>query len=100
MTYEEIKKKYESQARKRQATIELARAKVEALKALRQNCIETRELYRSNGGVITYENTQNWNRMTRNITALDAKIRAAEIDLGRVSLGDEGIEELTKKLKI
>ena len=100
MTYEEIKKKYESQARKRQATIELARAKVEALKAIRKNCIETRELYRSKNGSISYEQAQNWNRMTRNITALDAKIQAAEIDLGRVSLGDEGIEELTKKLRI
>lgn len=99
MTYEEIKKKYAAQARKRKTAIELAEAKIEALKALRQNCIETRELYRQKAdGTISRERVQNWDRMSRNISQLDAKIRAAEIELGRVSLGDEGVEDLTKRL--
>ncbi|MBR5102931.1 MAG: hypothetical protein IK092_07385 [Muribaculaceae bacterium] len=97
MDYKDIQKKYEKEVGERKTSISAAKARIEFLKQLRQNCIETRELYRSDG-TPNAERSQNWNRMTRNISRLDAKIRDAEIELGRVCLGNAGVEQLIKSI--
>lgn len=97
MEYKEIQEKYKDAVNQRKASIEAAKTRIEFLKQLRQNCVETRELYRSDG-TPNAERSQNWYRMSRNITRLEGKIRAAEIELGRVCLGNAGVDQLIKKL--
>ena len=99
MTYEEIREKYKDQVKARKSSIKAAQTRLDFLKQLRQNYIDTREMYRSNGQV-DGERRKKWEYLSRNITRLNDKIAAAEIELGRISLGETGLEDLMKNLKL
>ncbi len=99
MTYEEIKKKYEKAVFYKKASINAAKSRIEFLKQLRQNLINEREEFRSDGNP-NYQKSNQWTKYTRQISRMDDKIRAAEIDLGTAYLGEDGVKELCKKLEI
>ena len=99
MTYKEIAEKYKDAVKQRDSSITAAKSAIEFYKQFRQNCIDARELYRSDG-TVNRERTKNWENMTRHIKRLDEKIAIAEIELGKVCLGENGMSELLKKLRL
>ena len=95
MNYEEIAAKYDGKVREKRSKLSYYKARIDALKVLRETAIAAREQYRN--APISAERSAVWMQLSRRLSKLDERIAAAEIDYGKASIGaDEN--ELYKKL--
>jgi len=98
MNYEEIKAKYQPQAREREYNIEKADRKIAVIKAQISEYDEQQKQCRDKSGLMTPESKKVWDNAHMQLSQLNRQLEAARIQKSEIEIGESGLKVIDEMI--